>query len=220
MPHSPTPTPVSLAVVDDHPLVAAGVAALVDPYRHRVRVRSYLGALPEPGTADVVFVDTVGRPDAATRVDEVIRATGAQVVVFSWAQSQADIDAAVRGGAAGYLPKTADGRGIVEAVEAVHAGRHIFSAPVPDHTAGAAWPGQQAGLTARESQILSLIVAGHSNREVAEAAWLSPNTVKTYIRTAYRKIGVKTRSQAVAWCLENGFRPLARDIPPKGPDQG
>jgi NarL family two-component system response regulator LiaR len=200
---------IRLAVVDGHPLVSAGVAALLDPYRDQVRVETVDGTLPGAGEVDVVLLDSFGRPDAPARVAEVIAATGARVVVFSWAQTRATLDAVVRAGAAGYLPKAADGRGIAEAVATVHAGRQLFSAPAPDDAPGAAWPGQGEGLTPRESQILSLIVSGLANREIAETSWLSPNTVKTYIRTAYRKIGVNTRAQAVQWCLDHGFEPVA-----------
>ena len=69
------------------------------------------------------------------------------------------------------------------------------------------WPGQSQGLTARESEVLSLITQGLSNQEIADRCYLSINSVKTYIRTAYRKMGVTRRSQAVLWGLAHGFEP-------------
>ena len=63
------------------------------------------------------------------------------------------------------------------------------------------------GLTDRESEILALITQGKSNAEVAALTFLSPNTVKSYIRTIYRKIGVASRTQAVLWGINNGFAP-------------
>jgi DNA-binding CsgD family transcriptional regulator len=62
-------------------------------------------------------------------------------------------------------------------------------------------------LTPREAEILALIAQGLSNQQIAERAYLSINSVKTYIRTAYRRIGVTSRSQAVLWAVDNGFRP-------------
>lgn len=59
-------------------------------------------------------------------------------------------------------------------------------------------------LSRRESRVVALIAAGSTNEEIAQELMLSPNTVKTYIRTAYRKMGVTRRSQAVAWALKNG----------------
>ncbi|MBZ5739196.1 helix-turn-helix domain-containing protein [Nocardioides mangrovi] len=61
------------------------------------------------------------------------------------------------------------------------------------------------GLTERETQILDWIAQGLSNREIAERAYVSINSVKTYIRSAYRKIGAKSRSQAVAWAVRRGY---------------
>ncbi len=69
------------------------------------------------------------------------------------------------------------------------------------------WPGKDNELTEREDEIVDLIAKCYSNDEIAQACYLSINTVKTYIRTAYRKAGVRTRAQAVAWALRHGFAP-------------
>lgn len=61
------------------------------------------------------------------------------------------------------------------------------------------------GLSPQEVKALRLIAAGHTNDEIADTMFVSINTVKTYIRSAYRKIGVKSRSQAVGWALSHGF---------------
>jgi DNA-binding NarL/FixJ family response regulator len=73
--------------------------------------------------------------------------------------------------------------------------------------AGLDWPGRSEGLTDRVSEILALITQGMSNSQVAELSFLSPNTVKSYIRTIYRKIGVASRTQAVLWGVAHGFSP-------------
>ena len=65
----------------------------------------------------------------------------------------------------------------------------------------------QSPLSAREAQVVALIVQGLSNAEIAATAFLSINSVKTYIRTAYRKIGVTRRAQAVVWGMTHGFAP-------------
>ena len=64
--------------------------------------------------------------------------------------------------------------------------------------------GIEQGLTRREAEMLGLIARGLSNQEIADAAFLSINSVKTHIRTAYRKLGVTRRSQAVGWVLQKG----------------
>jgi phosphoenolpyruvate carboxylase len=69
------------------------------------------------------------------------------------------------------------------------------------------WPGREHALSAREAEVLALIAQGLSNQEIADRAFLSINSVKTYIRSAYRKIGVERRTQAVLWATQNGFVP-------------
>jgi DNA-binding NarL/FixJ family response regulator len=69
----------------------------------------------------------------------------------------------------------------------------------------AAYPGAAAGLTRRESEVLGHVARGLGNQEIAAREFLSINSVKSYIRTCYRKIGVRTRSQAVAWAIHHGF---------------
>jgi DNA-binding NarL/FixJ family response regulator len=65
--------------------------------------------------------------------------------------------------------------------------------------------GASVGISPRESDVLQLVVLGHSNQEIAESLYLSINSVKTYIRSTYRKIGATSRSQAILWAVQNGF---------------
>jgi len=65
--------------------------------------------------------------------------------------------------------------------------------------------GAAVGLSPRELDVLREVVNGLSNREIADLFHLSINSVKTYIRSAYRKVGVTTRAQAVSWCVRHGF---------------
>ena len=69
------------------------------------------------------------------------------------------------------------------------------------------WPGRSAGLSSREAEILALITQGLSNQEMADRLFVSINTIKTYVRSTYRKIGVERRAQAVLWGVDNGFKP-------------
>ena len=68
-------------------------------------------------------------------------------------------------------------------------------------------PSRSHGLTERELDVLELITQGHTNDEIAKRLFLSINSVKSYIRTSYRKMGVTSRTNAVLWGLEHGFVP-------------
>lgn len=68
------------------------------------------------------------------------------------------------------------------------------------------WPGREHGLTAREAQVLALVTAGYGNGDIADALFLSTNSVRTHLRKAYRKIGVASRTQAVLWGVDHGLR--------------
>ena len=72
---------------------------------------------------------------------------------------------------------------------------------------GLDWPGRGEGLSEREAEILAFITQGLSNADVSARTYLWPNTVKSYIRTLYRKIGVASRTQAVLWGIDHGFAP-------------
>jgi NarL family two-component system response regulator LiaR len=218
---SRTQAPVAVAVINDYPVVTAGIAALLGPLEHRIRVEEFPGQLPPRGRVEVVLYDAFGHPEPEIRLKEILTETGAKVLVYSWATEQAQLDAVRRIGAAGFLSKTVDAEEIVAAVETVHAGRTLWPDPTPPATPEAgempSWPGQAEGLTAREGEIVSLIVAGLSNQQIAQSCYLSINSVKTYVRTAYRKMGVQTRAHAVLWGIDHGFRvvrsPAAEEPP-------
>jgi len=74
-----------------------------------------------------------------------------------------------------------------------------------DAESSGTWPAQDLGLTEREAGILALITQGLRNEEIAHRSYLSINTVKSYIRSAYRKMGVESRSQAILWGVDHGF---------------
>ena len=119
------------------------------------------------------------------------------------------IEQALAGGASGYLSKVLTGPEVVAALERVMRGEVVIIPGDNETSVGGAgdWPGRSAGLSPREAEVLALITQGLSNQEIADRVFISINTVKTYIRSAYRKIGVARRPQAVVWAVGNGFKP-------------
>src|SRR5690348_15832180 len=104
-------------------------------------------------------------------------------------------------GAHGYLSKTLPENELMTAVEAIADGKVVISDAPPRArpAAGLDCPGRTEGLTDREAEVLALITQGRSNIEIATVMYLCINTFKTYMRSAYRKIGVTSRPHAMLW---------------------
>jgi DNA-binding NarL/FixJ family response regulator len=211
VPTSGKSQPITVALIDDYDVVLAGVAKMLDRYRDRVVVAEIDANKPLQDTVDIALYDSFAQPESDhDEINMLVRNPRAhRVVVYTWNFHPALIESARRKGAHGYLSKTLPARELVDALEAVHAGKIVISDP-PRRANGAAgqdWPGRAEGLTDREAEILALITQGKSNVEVAQLTFLSPNTVKSYIRTIYRKIEVDSRTKAVLWGISHGFTP-------------
>ena len=198
-------TPIRLAVVNDYEIVTVGLAALLAPHGDQVTVQECVGTTPRRGSVDVVLFDAFAAPDPTRRLLELIAATGAPVIVFSWLEAPNQIDAALALGAAGFVPKSAPAEEILAAVQSAHLRRRVAAQRTAGSATHQAWPGREVGLSGRESEVLAYIAQGLSNQDIAERCYLSINSVKTYIRSAYQKIGVTSRSRAVIWAVQHGF---------------
>jgi len=208
--------PITVAIVDDYDVVVMGVAKILDQYRDRVVVAEIDTNAPVSDPVDVVLYDAFAQPESDQQEIGVLvqNPSARKVVVFTWNFDPALVASAREQGVHGYLSKALPARELVAALEAVHAGEVVVT-EVPGRVRpanGLDWPGRGEGLTDRESEILALITQGLSNADVAAHTYLSPNTVKSYIRSMYRKIGVESRTQAVLWGVDHGFVPDHRRI--------
>ena len=182
----PTRAPITVALVDDYDVVLLGVAQMLDQYRDRVVVAEIDSNEPLDDPVDIVLYDSFAQPESDHEEIRVLveNPRARRVVVYTWNFHPDLVESARRQGACGYLSKTLTARDLVAALEAVHAGDIVVS-DQPSRarsTSGLNWPGRGEGLTDRESEILALITQGRSNAEVAALTFLSPNTVKSYIR--------------------------------------
>jgi DNA-binding NarL/FixJ family response regulator len=203
--------PITIALVDDYDVVVVGLANMLEPYRDRLLIAEIDTNSPLSDTVDIVLYDSFAQPESDRHEISVLieNPRARRVVVYTWNFHSDLVRSARDQGVHGYLSKALPARDLVAALEAVHAGEVVISDP-PGRTRSASgldWPGRGEGLTDRESEILALITQGKSNAEVAELTYLSPNTVKSYIRTIYRKINVASRTQAVLWGVNGGFTP-------------
>lgn len=210
--------PIRIALVNDYQIVVAGLSALLRPYSARVNVVELdANELPtEP--VDIAIYDTFAAVGGNSRgLEKAVASEQAnRVAVYSFSEDPRAIEEAFRLGADGYISKAIAPARLVTALERIAGGDRVVEVagkPAPSrppqtpHVTSLAFPGQSFGLTPREAEILGLIAKGLSNDEIAAVCYLSINTVKSYIRSAYRKASVSTRAQAVGWALRNGFDP-------------
>ena len=202
--------PVRVAIANDYEIVVVGIAGILERYPDRVTVVELDSGVPVRAKVDVVLYDSFGQPQGAEMdVAEVVGETGGKVLVFSWNVQPELVEASLKAGASGYISKGVSGDELVDLIERAHSGEQL----VPDHQGDAPdgavghWPGDDHGLSPREAEVLALICQGLSNEQITNRAYLSINTVKTYVRSLYRKIGVESRTQAVLWGVDHGFRP-------------
>lgn len=192
--------PLRLAIISRQEVVARGLTAMLMDYPERVIVVALPSVRSRAVGVDVVIYDTIGLHNSdGGDLDHLVNRTDAKVLVLS-RDMRPDLRArALAMGATAWVTMSARASALVEAVELTAAGT-----PLPDQEERL---GQGAGLSAREVEIVALIAQGLSNQEILDKLHLTINTLKSHIRSSYRKIGADSRSQAVAWAMQNGFAP-------------
>jgi DNA-binding NarL/FixJ family response regulator len=202
---------IRIALINDYEVVVKGLAAMLHGYRDTFDIVELDAGTDIKRPVDIALYDTFAAT-AGDRAEVQALASDprvAKVAVYSWDMMEDLVSDALANGAAGYISKGVAARDLVTALLAVHNGEgrvHPVPTGAPPAVVGD-WPGRSEGLTQRESEMLALITQGLSNAEIAERTRLSINSVKSYIRTCYRRIGVTTRSQAIIWGIEHDFRP-------------
>jgi DNA-binding NarL/FixJ family response regulator len=158
---------------------------------------------------DVVLMDPIGL--SAIGMELVRQVTsirpGTHVVVLTANQQERQLFAAIRAGARGYLSKSADIAEVLEAIRAVAYGEALISSELAvrllDEFARLSY--LETGLTGRERDILTAIVQGDSNREIANQLGLSEKTVKNYVSDILSKLHVRDRTEAAVYALQMGL---------------
>jgi DNA-binding NarL/FixJ family response regulator len=195
--------PVALAVVSDSVVVAEGFVTVLAFGAADLDFDVQMVPPEMADAADVVLYDVTGLHEGVEMIlRRLVKSDGATVVAIG-APSREDLTArALELGAVGFLPITAQPEEIIEGIRKAAAG---VLGDDGRHTLEAIDQGQPAGLTERETDVLRLITLGLNNTEIAGELFVSINTVKTYIRSLYRKIGATSRAHAVSWAMQRGF---------------
>ncbi|MCB0190295.1 MAG: response regulator transcription factor [Caldilineaceae bacterium] len=212
---------ISVVLVDDQPLVRAGLRTLLenDPeitvLDEADNGRRGVWAVQQH-RPDVVLMD-IRMPEmdglAATRQivsDPALQAT--KVVVLTTFDEDEQIEEAIRAGAAGYLLKDLSPDELRRAVHVVAGGEALLAPAITRrvmqklaaHTAGRTNPALLADLTEREQEVLRHIGLGESNEELAVSLTISPATARTYVSRLLSKLNARDRSQLVIIAYESG----------------
>ena len=203
---------VRVLVVDDHPVVRAGLRALL-------AVDARVDVVGEAASGEeALVVARARRPDAVlmdlqlgagldgVAATRALRADpdGPRVLILTTYDTDADIVRAVEAGAAGYLLKDTPPATLVAAVERAARGETVLAPRAAEVLVGHMRDPHPA-LSDREGQVLARVAAGHSNREIARELLISEATVKTHLVHVFDKLGVDSRTAAVAVAREQGL---------------
>jgi len=203
---------IRVLIVDDHPIVREGVAAVLE----RERDIDVVGSadtierglsLAEKLHPHIVLLDLkLPDADAGGEVASFVR-EGRGVVVFTAHDTDEDVFRAIRGGARGYLLKGSPAAEIAHAIRQVHSGESYLSSRIAAKLVrNVAQPRRAGGLlSARERGVLRLVAAGLSNRQIAKTLSISERTVKFHVTAIFNKLGAENRAQAVALAAERGL---------------
>jgi DNA-binding NarL/FixJ family response regulator len=218
---SPTSRPLRIVLVDDHEMVIEGLKAMLAAFSDRVEVVGQaVGAekalsVVDELDPDIVLTDVRMQGSSGLDLCQELRERrpDRKVVMLSVYDDEQYLFQALRVGASGYLLKSISSDDLVRQLEFVHGGATAIDPGMAARAADTAarmqrdefWPGARHGLTQRESEILSLVVNGLSNRGIANKLVIGDETVKTHLRSIYRKLGVNDRTGAVATALREGI---------------
>ena len=213
--------PVRLVLIDDHEMVIEGLKAMLGGFQSKVRiVGQAVGAdhavkVVESIDPDVELCDVRMRGSSGLDLCLALRQRDPdrKIVMLSVYDDEQYLFQAQRVGAAGYLLKSIGSDELVRQLELVRDGETAIDPGLAARAVDTAarlqrdefWPGARQGLTQRESEILSYMVTGLSNRGIANKLVIGDETVKSHLRSIYRKLAVSDRTSAVATALREGI---------------
>jgi DNA-binding NarL/FixJ family response regulator len=218
-------SPIKVLIVDDHTLFRRGIASALANQMELEVVGEAVDGLEAIAKAkelipDVVLMDLNMPNCSGLEATQALQAEMPQVkiLVLTVSDNEADLFAAVKFGARGYLLKKAEPEELVRAIFSVAQGGVMVSplmatkllSEFNDLAAGAEKePVKQveANLSPREGEVLQLVAKGATNKEIADSLFISENTVKTHLQNIMEKLHLANRSQAAAYAVKKGLVP-------------
>ncbi len=204
---------IRVLIVDDHPVVREGLAAVLEDTKD-VRVVGAVGSAEEAlasvavGSPDVVLLDLelpgMNGVDAIPRL--IAAAPRPRVVVLTAYDTEERVLGALKAGAAGYLLKGAGAAEIVQAIRAVAAGGSYLTPRVAARVVAQVNAPRRSGrLSDRERQVLRLVARGRSNKQIARDLGITERTAKFHMSSIFNKLGADNRAQAIAIAAQRGL---------------
>jgi DNA-binding NarL/FixJ family response regulator len=200
---------MNVLIVDDHPLLRAGIAAVIggepdmtlvgEASNGREAVERFRALRPDVTVMDLQMPELDGVAATAAILDEW---PDARVIMLSTYRGDAQAFRALKAGACGYMLKSTVRTDLLNALRAVHAGRRYIP---PEIAAELAEHMVESSLSARELEVLKCVAAGNSNRAVASLMYLSEDTVKSHMKNISSKLGANDRTHAVMIAVKRGI---------------
>ncbi len=201
--------PIRVLIVDDHPIMRVGIAAIIQATPD-MTVAAQAGSgedaieLYERLLPDIVLVDLRLPGISGVEVIRAVRARhpDARFVVLTTYEGDEDIHQALEAGARSYIVKGMPHNALVNALRRVHTGGRFLPTPV---TRALSSRVPDSDLSAREREVLQLIMTGKSNREIASELGITEATVKCHVSVILMRLNVNDRTQAVVTALQRGL---------------
>lgn len=205
-------TPLRLVIVDDHPVVRAGLEGMLASQADFAVVGEASSGqeaveLTERLQPDVVIMDLrMANMDGTAAIAQIRqRQLTTPILVLTSYESNADILRALEAGATGYLLKETSREQLFAAIRTVAQGKSVFSPEVATHLVHHVQKPVNAFLSQRELEVLAFVARGASNKEVARSLHVSEATIKSHLLRIFSKLGVEDRTAAVTMALEKGL---------------
>lgn len=214
------PQRIRVLTVDDHELVRNGMAFLLSPYEDIKVVGSARSGeealrLCEELGPDVILMDLILTGMDGAAATQAVRAKypRVQVLALTTFHDEDLVARTMQAGAIGYLLKGASMDELAAAIRSAHAGKPTLAAEAVQALTQAARSGPKPGddLSPREREVLTLLVAGKSNREIADELIISLPTTKRHVSNILSKLEVANRAEAVSLAVKHGLVPHVRN---------